>query len=169
MAVRGSLAVPRARRECEASKSPLGASEIAAHFRAMAVKLLDVGDRPRHPADWAAGPNALMPLFRSCDGLPDLGAAVRALIDEVDLRHAPMGLDFPDIHGKQSHTAGADDGSVLALVMLNEGWHVGSPLAADAAVNLNPEPAYRGRRQRLINSFERNENRRILSAGVAFL
>jgi hypothetical protein len=54
-------------------------------------------------------------------------------------------------------------------VMLNVGWHVGSPLAADAAVNLNPEPAYRGRQQRLINSFERNENRRILSAGVAFL
>ena len=82
-----------------------------------------------------------MPALRPCDGLPDLGAAVRALVDEVYLGHAPMGFDFPDEHGQQSHTAGADDGSVLALVMLNKGWHVGSPLAADAAVNLNPDPA----------------------------
>src|SRR3954468_16273564 len=126
-------------------------------------------DKPDRSTGAFSGPNALMPPLRPSDGLPDLGAAIRALIDEVDLRHAPMGFDFPDIHRKQSHTAGADDRSVLALVMLNVGWHVGSPLAADAAANLNPEPAYRGRRQRLINSFERNENRRILSAGVAFL
>ena len=62
------------------------------------------------------------------------GAAIRALIDEVDLRHAPMGFDLPDIHGKQSHTAGADDRSVLALVMLNVGWHVGSPFTFAAEV-----------------------------------
>ncbi len=30
--------------------------------------------------------------------LPDFGAAVGALIDEVDLGHAPMGLDLPDVH-----------------------------------------------------------------------
>ena len=32
--------------------------------------------------------------------LPDFGAAVGALIDEVDLGHAPMGFDLPDVHGE---------------------------------------------------------------------
>jgi hypothetical protein len=32
--------------------------------------------------------------------LPNFGAAVGALIDEVDPGHAPMGLDFPDVHGE---------------------------------------------------------------------
>ena len=73
-----------------------------------------------------------MPTPRPCDGLPDLGAAIRALVDEVNLGHAPMGFNFPDKHGQQSYTAGADDRSILALVMLNVGWHVGSPLASDA-------------------------------------
>src|SRR3954469_2256333 len=68
-----------------------------------------------------------MPPFRPGDGLPDFGAAVGALIDKVDLRHAPMGLDLPDKHGKYSHAAGAQDRSGFGFVMLNVGWHVGSP------------------------------------------
>jgi hypothetical protein len=41
---------------------------------------------------------ALMPSFRLGDRVPDLGATVGALIDEIDLRQAPMGLDVSDIH-----------------------------------------------------------------------
>ena len=42
----------------------------------------------------------LMPPFGLGHGLPDFGAAVGALIDEVDLRHAPMRLDVAHIHRK---------------------------------------------------------------------
>ena len=42
----------------------------------------------------------LMSSFRLGNGLPDFGAAVGALIDEVDFRHAPMRLDVSDIHGQ---------------------------------------------------------------------
>jgi hypothetical protein len=40
----------------------------------------------------------LMPLLGLGDRVPDLGAAVGALIDEVDLRQTPMGLDLSHIH-----------------------------------------------------------------------
>jgi hypothetical protein len=46
----------------------------------------------------AASEGVLMPSFRLGDRVPDLGATVGALIDEVDLRQAPMGLDVSDIH-----------------------------------------------------------------------
>ena len=51
-----------------------------------------------------------------------------------------MGLYLPDKHGKQSHTAGAEDRSGFGFVMLNVGWHVGSPFtfATEGTVNLNP-------------------------------
>jgi hypothetical protein len=42
----------------------------------------------------------LMSSFGLCYRLPDFGAAIGALIDEVDLRHAPMRFDVPDIHGE---------------------------------------------------------------------
>src|ERR1019366_1479804 len=57
----------------------------------------------------------------------DLGAAVGALIDEVDLRHTPMGLDVSDVHREQSYATGADNRSCLNFVVLDVGWHVGSP------------------------------------------
>ena len=38
--------------------------------------------------------------FRHCHGLLDFSAAVRALVDEVDLRHAPMGRDVSYVHRK---------------------------------------------------------------------
>src|ERR1700722_9954509 len=69
----------------------------------------------------------LMPPLRPGDGVPDFGAAVRAFIDEVDLRLAPMRFDVPDEHGKQSHAAGADHRNGLDVVMLDVGWHIGSP------------------------------------------
>jgi hypothetical protein len=61
-------------------------------------------------------------------GLSDFGAAVGTLEDEVDFRHAPMRLDLPDIHGEVSNAAGADDRSGLDVVVLDVGWHEGSPL-----------------------------------------
>jgi hypothetical protein len=76
--------------------------------------------------------NALMPPFWLGDGLPDFGAAVGTFIDEVDLRHAPMWFDVPDIHGQKPYAAGTDDWRLLDVVMLNVGWHVGSPSQAEA-------------------------------------
>ena len=75
--------------------------------------------------------------FRFGYGLPDFGAAVGALIDEVDLGHAPMRFDVPDVHREKPYAAGADDRSCLDLVMLGVGWH--SALLRKH-VNLNPEP-----------------------------
>src|SRR6266851_8081205 len=40
----------------------------------------------------------LMPSFRLRYRLPDFCTAIGALIDEVDLRHAPMRLDVSDVH-----------------------------------------------------------------------
>jgi hypothetical protein len=40
----------------------------------------------------------LMPSFRLCYRLPDFRTAIGALIDEVDLRHAPMRLDVSNVH-----------------------------------------------------------------------
>src|SRR5260370_14527481 len=71
--------------------------------------------------------NASMPEFRLRHRLPDFGAAIRALIDEVDLRHTPMRLDVSHIHRQQSKAAGAEHRSALDFVMLDVGWHVGSP------------------------------------------
>jgi hypothetical protein len=81
--------------------------------------------------------------FRLGHGLPDFGATVGALIDEVDLRHAPMRLDLSDIHRKQSNAAGADNRGRLDLVMLDVGWHIGSPSAEARRISTpNLKPAY---------------------------
>jgi hypothetical protein len=77
--------------------------------------------------DGLAGPNASMLSLRLRYRLPDFGAAVGALIDEVDPGHAPMGLDLPDVHGEQSHAAGAENRGCLNFAVLDIGWHVGSP------------------------------------------
>jgi hypothetical protein len=86
--------------------------------------------------------------------MPDFGAAVGALIDEVDLGHAPMRFDVPDVHGKQPYAAGADDGSCLDFVMLGVGWH--SALLRKH-VNLNPEAllsAYDGPHHQLFGTYQ---------------
>jgi hypothetical protein len=80
-----------------------------------------------------------MLLFWFRDGLPDFGAAIGALVDKVDLRHAPMGLDVSDVHREQTYAAGADDWSCLDFVMLDVGWHLGSPSLRKHG-NFNPEP-----------------------------
>jgi hypothetical protein len=67
--------------------------------------------------------------FRLGYGLPDFGAAVGALIDEIDLRQAPMRFYFSHKHRKQSDAAGTDNRGCLDFVMLDVGWHIGSPSA----------------------------------------
>src|SRR5882724_11972070 len=80
------------------------------------------------------GPNASMLAFWSCYNLPDFTAAVGALIDEVDLCHAPMGLDVSDEHRQKSEAARAENHSVLSCVVLDISWHVGSPSPRSAAI-----------------------------------
>jgi hypothetical protein len=99
--------------------------------------------------DWRDA-NASMLSYRLRYRLPDFGAAVGALIDEVDLGHAPMGLNVSDKHRQKSQAAGAENRSVLSCVVLDVGWHVGSPSPRSAVIS--PEPAYRPRRMRIINS-----------------
>jgi hypothetical protein len=72
-------------------------------------------------------------------GLPHLGTAIGAFIDEVDLRHAPVWLDIAHKHGLHSDAAGADDGRHLDFVMVDIGWHMGSPSNAKAR-EFNPAP-----------------------------
>jgi hypothetical protein len=43
---------------------------------------------------------ATLPRVRLCHGLLDFSAAVRALVDEVDFRRAPVGLDVSYVHRK---------------------------------------------------------------------
>jgi hypothetical protein len=74
------------------------------------------------------------------NGLPDFGAAIVAFIDEIDLRHAPMGFDVSNVHWQLPDAAGADDRRDPDFVMLDVGWHVGSPSQRKRS-NLNPAPA----------------------------
>src|SRR5882724_535194 len=80
------------------------------------------------------GPNASMLAFWPGYSLPDFAAAVGALIDEVDLCHAPMGLDLSDEHRQKSQAGGAENCSVLSRVALDVGWHIGSPSPRCAAI-----------------------------------
>jgi hypothetical protein len=101
--------------------------------------------------------------------LADFGAAVGALIDEVDPGHAPMGFDLPDVHREQSHAAGAENRGRLNFAVLDIGWHVGSP---SQRKQRKPQPranliAYD--RRPIINSFERIKNNHTLFVCVAFL
>ena len=49
----------------------------------------------------------------------DFGAALRALVDEVDLRHAPMGFNIANVHS-ETYAVGAEDCGGLNFVMLEE-------------------------------------------------
>ena len=71
--------------------------------------------------------------------LPDLRAAVGAFIGEVDLRHDPMRCDVLDVH-RQARTAWADNEGWFGVVMVDIGWHVGSPTRHSAVV---PDPETR--------------------------
>ena len=76
-----------------------------------------------------------MSAFRLGYGLSDFAAAVGALIDEVDLGHAPMGLDISDEHRQKSQAAGAENRSALSCMVLNVGWHIGSPSPRSAVIS----------------------------------
>jgi hypothetical protein len=113
--------------------------------------------------------SVLMPRLRPCNGLPDFGAAIRALIDKVDFRHAPMRLNVPHIHRQQSDAAGAEDRRCLTfVVVLDVGWHVGSPSRRKLG-KFQPRSTYRVRATPIINSFERTRNETTIFACVAFL
>jgi hypothetical protein len=64
--------------------------------------------------------------FRLDDGPGDAGAAVGALENEIDLLHAPMGLNIADMHGN-TQAAGAYHHGLLEFVVLDISWHGGSP------------------------------------------
>src|SRR5712664_4073821 len=90
-------------------------------------------------------------------GLPDFAAAVGALIDEVDLGHAPMGLDVSDEHWQKSQATGAENRSVLSCVVLDVSWHVGSPTPRSAVISAQSQlTAHEG--CPIINSSEHIEN-----------
>src|SRR5882724_13440967 len=71
--------------------------------------------------------NSLMPQLRLHHGLANLGAAVGAFIGEVDLRHAPMRLDVAHEHRKSDAARTNDEGWLCVIVIMDIGWHVGSP------------------------------------------
>jgi hypothetical protein len=81
----------------------------------------------------------LVQQFRLGHRLPDLRATVGAFKGEVDLRHAPMWCDILDVH-RQALTAWADHEEWFGLVMVDIGWHVGSPKRHSAIV---PDPKSR--------------------------
>ena len=78
--------------------------------------------------------------------LRDLRAALGAFIGEVNLRHAPMWCGVPDVH-RHALTAWADHEGWFAVVMVDIGWHVGSPTRHSVVV---PNPKTDGAPKRLI-------------------
>lgn len=99
--------------------------------------------RLRPKGDGARMRNGSVASLRLFDGLPDLGPAPGALIDEVDLGRAPVRLDFTHEHGKQAHAARADHRGGIGRVMLDISWHLGSPSQAKP----NPRRIYCRRSQ----------------------
>ncbi len=78
----------------------------------------------------------LMQPFRLGRRLLDLHATVEAFKGEVDLSHAPMRCDILDVH-RQALAAWADHEKWFGVVMVDIGWHVGSPTRHSAVV---PDP-----------------------------
>ena len=72
------------------------------------------------------------------DGLPDFRAAVGAFIGEVDLRHAPVRFDFADKHRKSDAARADDEGWLGVVLMVDVGWHVGSPQEEPEAFTSRP-------------------------------
>src|SRR4029077_2258807 len=81
----------------------------------------------------------LVQQFRLGHRLSDFRATVRAFIDEVDRRHAPVRCYVLDVH-RQAHTARADHEGWFGVVMVDIGWHVGSPTRHSTLV---PDPETR--------------------------
>src|SRR5260370_19551066 len=90
----------------------------------------------------ARGAASLVPQLRLGHGLPDFRAAVGAFIGEVDLRHAPMRFDVLDVHRKTDAARTNNEGWLGVFVMVNIGWHVGSPHGSTHLSPLTRTPAY---------------------------
>src|SRR5260370_19885731 len=69
----------------------------------------------------------LVPQHRLGHCLSDFHAAVGAFIGEVDLRHAPMRFDVLDVHRNTDAARTNNESRLGVIVMVNIGWHVGSP------------------------------------------
>src|ERR1700688_53109 len=90
------------------------------------------GMRNRPARRGAAG---LVPQLLLGHRLPDFRAAVGAFIGEVDLRHAPVRFHVLDVHRKTHATRTNNEGWLDVFVMVNIGWHVGSP---HGSIHLSP-------------------------------
>jgi hypothetical protein len=73
--------------------------------------------------------------------VPDLRAAVGALIDEVDLRHAPMRCNVLDVH-RRTYTAWAGHEGWFGVVMADIGWQRRLSNKAFRLSSPTTEPAY---------------------------
>src|SRR6266571_5846618 len=105
--------------------------------------------------------------LRLPDGLPDLGAAISAFIDEVDFGKAPMRLNIAHVHWQEPHTSGANHRRDFdILMMLYISWHLGSPSQATTKPRAE---ATAGGAGAVINSFEQRRNGAGLSFAVTFL
>jgi hypothetical protein len=113
-----------------------------------------------------------MPRFRLHNGLADFRAAVGAFISEVDLRHAPMRLDVAHIH-RNSDAAWTQDEGGFNIVMMDIGWHVGSPQEDTQESihqwSLTRSEAYASGVQAIMNSREHTKNVHTILTCVAYL
>ena len=112
---------------------------------------------------------ALMPQFRLDHGLSNFGAAVGAFIGEVDLRHAPMRFDVPHIHRNPDAARTDDEGRFGIVVMMDIGWHVGSPQQKHSPVALTRHEHTPRRANAIMNSREHRKNSRTIPACVTDL
>ena len=99
--------------------------------------------------------------------LPHLRAALGAFIGKVDLRRAPMWCGLLEVH-RQVLTAWADHEGWFGVVMVDVGWHVGSP-TMDSASSPTRKPAYASAAATIMTSSERRGNDRAFPACVTNL
>ena len=114
-----------------------------------------------------------MPHFRLHDGSANFGAAVRAFISEVDLRHAPVRLDVAQIHSQSDAARTKDEGRFDIVVMMDIGWHVGSPQEdiqeSIHQWSLTRRKTYASAAKTIMNSREHRQNVPTILACVAYL
>ena len=106
--------------------------------------------------------------FRLCQCLPDLRATVGAFIDEVDLRHAPMRCDVPDVH-RQAHTVWADHEGRFGVVMADIAPGMSAPQQGIQQSSPTRRPAYASAAATMMVSSEHRGNDRAFPACVTNL
>ena len=99
--------------------------------------------------------------------LPHRRTAVGAFIGEVDLRRAPLWCGVLEVH-RQVLTAWADHEGWFGVVMVDIGWHVGSPTRQSAIVP-DPKAGYASAAATIMISCEHRENDRTFPARVTNL